>query len=387
MAFRMTFMISLILLIGCAEEKSAPDFNENEHIEYEKLKADYPVPDYKWGYISTSGQLQIEDKYHDLREFNNGLAAVCLHGLWGYVDNFGNEVIPVRHRTVKAFSEGIAVGQKLNGLFNLYTKNGELLKDSLHFKEVDKFQEGKSIVNDGFKFGYLDTSGQLVIEPQYKSASRFKDGIAIVEKESGFGMINHKNKVSTPLIYDKIWFPSNGFIRFKKAGKFGFIDNSNQKEVFNTFASATDFQGEHALINDGNSYSLLTVNDEIKRLPYSFVDVGGEGKWMYAVDDKFGFLNNDGSVLTLPQYDLLMRYREGRAGYSINNVWGYLDESGNIAIPAQYPLVWDFVNGYARMIGQYGFGFIDTEGSQILEARYMEVRDFSEGLARIQVYR
>ena len=176
-------------------------------------------------------------------------------------------------------------------------------------------------------------------------------------------------------------------IRFKNDNKYGFIDYQTKKEVLKNYNSATDFQKNHAVVNDGDKYLIIDKSGISKSLPYPLVDNGGEGKWMYAVDAGFGFLNNDGSVLCPPSYDLLMRYREDRAGFAINEVWGYLDETGQIVIQPSYPLVWDFKGGYARMIGKTGFGFINKKGEDILPAAYMEVRDFSEGLARIQVYR
>ncbi|MDF1696315.1 MAG: WG repeat-containing protein [Saprospiraceae bacterium] len=380
-------MISLILLVGCREEAPTPLFEGNELNEYQKIVADYSPPTYKWGYLTKEGTLAIEDKYDDLREFNNGLAAMNISGLWGYVDVFGNEPIPARFRTVGTFTEGIAVVQDLNGHFHLLEKNGQPITDSLHYNEVKNFSEGMAVYSDGLNFGFLNQKGKIAIEAEYSYATAFTNGMSIVQKNGKFGIINQKNDKVIPIEYDKLWSPSNGLLRYKKEGNFGYIDLNSKQRVLKSYTSATDFQGSKAIVHDGNNYFLVDKNGSSEQLPYSFIDVGGEGKWMYSANNKFGFLNNDGSVLTLPQYDLLMRYREGRAGYSINDIWGYLDDNGKIVIPAQFPLVWDFVNGYARMISQYGFGFIDLNGRQILEPRYMEVRDFSEGLARIQVYR
>lgn len=384
---RLAFMISLIFILGCAEEGTKSKFEGNEQKEYEKILADYEPPKYKWGYLTEDGKLAVEDKYDDLREFNEGLAAMSLGGLWGYIDKMGQVIIPARYRTVKTFSEGIAVTQDLNGHFHLIKANGEHIIDSLKYDDVSKFQEGRSVVNRGYLFGYLDKSGEIVIEPAYESARAYSNGIAMVQKNGKFGFINYNNQEVIPTKYDKIWYPIDDMVRFKKDGKFGYIDLNSKREVYYGFASATNFQNDRAVINDGNNFLLLDKNGNKTPLPYNYVDIGGEGKWIYSADTHFGFLNNDGSVLCLPQYDLLMRYREGRAGFSINDVWGYLDEAGTIIIPAQYPLVWDFVNGYARIIGRYGFGFIDKNGAEVLPPRYMEVRDFSEGLARIQVYR
>lgn len=387
MSYRFAFMISLIFAIGCSSEGPNPLFEGNEALEFEKIMADYKSPEYKWGFLTEVGQLAIDDKYDDLREFSDGLSAMSINGLWGYVDKSGNETIPARFRTVKTFSEGIAVTQDLNGKFHLLTRNGEVIADSLEYDDVSKFEEDKSVVNRGYLFGFIDKDGKIAIEPTYESARAFDNGIAMVKQNGKFGFIDQNNKIQIPLQYDKIWYPNSGMIRYKKDGNFGYIALESKQEVKGKFSSATDFFGNNAVVNDGNNFYLLDKKGKKTILPYSYVDVGGEDRWIYAADARFGFLNNDGSVLCLPQYDLLMRYRDGRAGFAIDDGWGYLDETGSVIIPPKYPLVWDFVNGYARIISRYGFGFIDKSGREVHEPRYMEVRDFSEGLARIQVYR
>ena len=379
-------MISLILLMGCAQEKPNSLFTGSEAAEYEKVLEDYEEPRFKWGYIDEDGQLIIEDVYDDLREFNEGLAAVSQKGLWGYVDKSGKEVIPPRFRTVKTISEGIAVTQDLNGHFHLINSSGKIMTDTLKFENVSGFEEGMAIVEKGYMRGFINNKGKVVIEPMYETASDFKDGRALVKRVK-YGFINQHGEEELPFVYDKLWYPSQGLARFKKDGIYGFIDMTSKKEQFTGYASASDFYGNYAVVHDGTTYLLIDKAGNQKSLPYAYVEPGGEEKWMYQADNKFGFLNNDGSVLCLPQYDLLMRYQEGRAGFSINDAWGYLDENGEVIIPLRYPLAWDFVNGYARIISRYGFGFIDRYGNEVLSPRYLEVRDFSEGLARIQVYK
>lgn len=386
MSFRIAFMISLMLLTGCKEDNK-PVFESGEAESYDRITADFSPPEHKWGFLTEDGKLAIEDKYDDLREFNDGLAAMCINGLWGYLDKTGKEVIPARYKTVKTYSEGIAVVQDLNDKFHLLNEAGVPISDTLDFQGVGKFSEGLSPVDKSFLFGYINKEGRVVIEPIYNSAKAFRNGLAIVQKGGKYGMINTKNEEVLPFEYEKIWHPQSGMIRFKKDGKYGFIDDQSKAISFSGFATATDFQQDYAVANLGDNYILLDKAGNKKSLPFGHVDMGGEGKWIYQADDHFGFLHNDGTVLTLPQFDLLMRYQEGRAGYAIDDNWGYLDEEGSAIIPAQYPLVWDFVNGHARIIGRYGFGFIDRSGNIVDAPKYMEVRDYSEGLARIQVYR
>jgi hypothetical protein len=380
-------MIFLIVMSGCHSDVEEKQFYGTELIEFEKITADFNAPNYKWGYLNKNGELSIEDKYDDLREFNEGKAAFNQNGLWGYLNKDGSIFLQARFKTVEEFSEDIAVVKDLNNKFHLIDHKGSVIADSIQYEKINKFLEGKALIRDAQRYGYINKLGELVIEMDYEYATDYNEGFAIVSKNRKQGIIDTDGTIVIPLKYDKIWPVKSGMIRYKNNGKFGFIDSKTKNEVFNQYSSATDFQDEHAVVNNGNKYLLIDKLGKTTHLPYSLVDHGGENKWMYALDASFGFLNNDGSILCPPNYDLVMRYREDRAGFAINEVWGYLDEKGQIIIPPRYPLVWDFVDGYARMIDRTGFGFINKNGDDILPPAYMEVRDFSEGLARIQVYR
>jgi hypothetical protein len=381
------FMIFLIVLLGCNSDVNEAQFGGNELIEFEKIKADFNAPEFKWGYLNKEGALVIEDKYDDLREFNEGKAAFNLNGLWGYLNKDGSIFLPARYKTVQEYSEEMAVVQDLNNKYHLIDNNGVIISDSIKYEKINKFLNGRALIKDSQRYGYIDKDGELAIDMDYEYATDFIDGLAIVTKNRKQGMIDINGSSIIPIKYDKIWPQKSGMIRYKYKGKFGYIDFSTKNEVFNSFNSATDFQDAHAVVNNGNTYLLIDKSGKTIQLPYNLVDTGGEGKWMYAINASYGFLNNDGAVLCPPNYDLVMRYRADRAGFAIDDIWGYLDESGQIIISPKYPLVWDFIDGYARMIGRTGIGFINKNGDDILPPAYMEVRDFSEGLARIQVYR
>ena len=381
------FMIFLIVLLGCNSDVNEVQFSGNELIEFEKITADFKAPEFKWGYLNKEGSLAIADKYDDLREFNEGKAAFNMNGLWGYLNKDGSIFLPARYKTVEEYSEERAVVQDLNNKYHLIDNNGVIISDSIPYEKINKYLNGRALIKDSQRYGYIDRQGELAIAMDYEYATDFIDGLAIVTKNRKQGMIDINGSFMIPIKYDKLWPVKSGMIRYRNNNKFGYIDFKSKNEVFSTFSSATDFQDAHAVVNNGNNYLLIDKTGRTIHLPYTLVDTGGEGKWIYALNASYGFLDNDGVVLCPPNFDLVMRYREERAGFALNDVWGYLDEDGKIVIPPKYPLVWDFIDGYARMIGGTGFGFINKNGDDILPSAYMEVRDFSEGLARIQVYR
>lgn len=381
------FLMGAICFLSCESEPAAPKFSTKEQAAYQQIKEDFSPPQFKWGYLNKRGELEIGDVYDDLREFSDGKAAYNKDGLWGYINKDGSVFLEARYRLVETFSEGYAVAQDLNDKYHIIRGDGTPTADSLSYQRINKFSSGRALVSDGQRYGYIDPTGHLILPMIYDMAEDFKDGHAIVSTSGKVGMIDSTGQTVIGFTYDKLWHASADRIRYQVGKKYGFLNSKYDVDVMPIYMTATDYQDDHAVVTDGDRYLLLDKAGKTQTLPYSFVDFGGEGKWIYGADARWGVLANDGSVLSLPMYDLILRYKEDRAGFAIGESWGYLDEQGQIVIQAIYPLVWDFVGGYARMISSNGYGFIDKRGHPLLESAYMEVRDFSEGLARIQVYR
>ncbi|HLR38105.1 MAG TPA: WG repeat-containing protein [Chitinophagaceae bacterium] len=51
------------------------------------------------------------------------------------------------------------------------------------------------------RFGFVDSVGKLVIQPEYSDVRLFKNGFAVVKKDGKYGVINTKNEVVVPFKY------------------------------------------------------------------------------------------------------------------------------------------------------------------------------------------
>jgi hypothetical protein len=134
----------------------------------------------------------------------------------------------------------------------------------------------------------------------------------------------------------------------------------------------------------------LIYNDksnEYIQTNFSNLYSGGEGKWFFRKEYKFGILDSLGNLIADDKFDALYRYSEKRCVYQSGEFWGYLKDNGEELTPPLFPLAWDFRNRRARIIANGGIGFIDTEGSLVIPNRFIEVRDFYEGYARFQKIR
>jgi len=68
--------------------------------------------------------------------------------------------------------------------------------------DIDHFSDGLAAVEVDGKWGYINTSGEVVIEPQFSSAQPFVNGTAIVENGLGVGVINTQGEFIMPAAYE-----------------------------------------------------------------------------------------------------------------------------------------------------------------------------------------
>ena len=61
-----------------------------------------------FGFINSTGELEIEARFDSALDFEDGLAPVKITGLWGFVNKQGDIVIDALYDRVHVFSEGLA---------------------------------------------------------------------------------------------------------------------------------------------------------------------------------------------------------------------------------------------------------------------------------------
>jgi hypothetical protein len=140
--------------------------------------------------------------------------------------------------------------------------------------------------------GYINTSGQFVVKPQFDAVGEFdKNGLAMVKlNNGGFGYINTSGQfVIKPR-----------FARADPNGKLGYMDLSGSGQ----FVIEPQFQGAE----DFSDNDLAAVK----------------------LNDKWGYINTSGQFVIKPQFDYVDTFKEGLARVEFNNKEGYINERGEV---------------------------------------------------------
>ena len=118
--------------------------------------------------------------------FSEGLAAVKINGLYGYVDKKGQIVIEPQFTDAGDFNDNVAIVGIKNKKFCI-DRFGKII--SKKYDCIITFSEGMAIVELKGKRGYINATGELVIQPSFVSALNFSEGLAPVyvdKKKLGF---------------------------------------------------------------------------------------------------------------------------------------------------------------------------------------------------------
>ena len=143
-------------------------------------------------------------------------------------------------------SDSIITDQAVNindiviiGNSSIIAKNWKLAFDKIYW---EKENEGLIPVEKNDFFGYVDTTGKLIIPLKYRSAAKFESGLGRVSDGSTYGFINKYDELIIPFRFINAGDFSLGLAWVYNGFRYGYIDNSGNL-IFNyKFDYADDFR-------------------------------------------------------------------------------------------------------------------------------------------------
>ena len=237
------------------------------------------------------------------------------------------------------------------------------------------------VVEEG-RWGYIDSSGRKVIEPQFYSAGDFSEGLAPVRLHGTYGFIDEAGEFMIKPQWDAAYPFYQGQAKVYVNAKPYFIDKSGR------------YTFEH------NFKDILGFNEE------------GLAR-VVTHSDKWGVINRQGKLVVDAIYDAIGPFSNGLALVSSRNQKreseksrdeferGVINTAGAFIVPlGRYRHIATFKNGFAvvvldveRQKGTYDHqGVIDSTGKLLFTIPAKKWKfsygheKFSEGLASVDIY-
>lgn len=306
-----------------------------------------------WGYINLEGEFIIEPQFERCGEFSyEGIAPVYDPGKDNFflIDLNGDKLeteVPSFHlqnafgHGVKGFTEGFApVGYR--GGWNYIDSKGRVLGDHLYDKAMP-FDGGMAVAMDNDKYFLLDKNGQeKPIElPELRGVKRFSEGLAPYYTESkAFGFIDTDGNIAIDPRFLGVGYFSSGLAWAKdENGKLGFIDHTGTWIITPQFDVAKEFDPASGLARVRKDRQWCYVNKDGEILYVEDADGWGdfsEGLCKGRKKKKFGFYNAKGEWIIEPQFEGVRDFKNGYAAAQIDEKWGIIDKNGNWVIQPSF---------------------------------------------------
>ena len=316
------------------------------------------------------------------------------YGIWQLVGNGGeqfedieitNKLIEAVHRYeyVSNFSEGFARVNNGNKYGFINSKGDEVIPCKYDY--ACDFSEGLALVSMNGKYGFVNRNGELVTPCKYDGAEDFSEGLALVRMNGKYGFVNKKGKLIIPCKYVKALSFSEGMSLVRNEQyKQGFINKKGEWIIHNKYDEVSTFSEGLARVRIGNKYGFINNHVELA-IPckYDYVDVFSEGLARVRIGNKYGFIDNKGELVIPHKYSEAEGFSEGLARVSNGDKYGFIDNKGELVIPFKYDVVYDFSEGLARVKMNDKYGYINKKGKLEIPCKFDGAFDFSEGLASV----
>ncbi len=203
---------------------------------------------------------------------------------------------------------------------------------------------------DGELWGYVDSTGKVVLTYQYEEAWSFYDNMAMVRIDGKIGYINKAGIPVVPVVYN----------------------------------DGEPFRNQLAIVERTGLYGLVDLRGkEVLPVEYDMVAGPDNGFYQISKDELYGYADAKGNIRIGPQYENSEPFSEGLAGVTREGLIGFIDTLGALIIPFQYEDVIQFENGRVRVMKNDRVGLIDQTGNEIIALKNERIGRFQEGLARV----
>jgi hypothetical protein len=296
----------------------------------------------KYGYINKKGEYVINLQFAYAGFFRNGLARVeSSDGKIGFIDNKGNYKIPAKFKDATHFFEDLAFVVSDGRHPICIDKSGEMKFQLKQAKGVCAFSEGLAMfVSTDGKFGFVDKTGKVVINPLFEFAYPFFEGLAAVKKKDKWGFIDKTGKIVINPQFDNVVFFTEGKAAFYDGKEWGFIDKKGNYVINSQYKAVGSFSEGMALVLSGKEWGYITKDGKIEINPqfeaaYNF----SGGLALIKQNDKWGFIDKKGKMEISPQFDDASPFFGDIAFVKKADKWGIIDKAGKYLANPQFDLI------------------------------------------------
>lgn len=306
---------------------------------------------------------------------------------WTFLDSDGKQMFRAGGISqVGGYSNGLIGAQVIldrKPTWVYFDKTGKI-KIRTTAEQGVTFSEGKAVVFNAinpeeeiYEFGYVDSTGKMFKDIQYRDALSFTDGLAYVMNDSVRGYINHKGELVIKLKANEVGYGFSEGLAAVSNDKFkvGFIDENGKQVIDYKLDIPSTFNEGVARVADTangkigfiNKYGVIVIQKMYDEA-YDIVDnrtMAGYYDKQYRM--RWAMLDGKGNQLTDFRFDHAKSFKNGAAVVIYDGKWGFIDSTGDFMFSKNFDLAEGFgKDGLAWVVDGDRVGFINKKGDMMI---------------------
>jgi hypothetical protein len=187
---------------------------------------------------------------------------IFFKGRMGVVRHDGKTIIPFSYNEIRKIVSPskpywLAFDDQLKSHLYYDSVMLELREDIV---DISDFSEGRAKILVNTKYGFIDTTGAVVVDPVYDQAKNYSSGKVFLKKENEYLWLDRSGRIiegNKQIIFDETDPFSEGFARVKIFDEYGYIYSDSSFFKFPEFTEATPFFNQLASVRGPKSFGYI----------------------------------------------------------------------------------------------------------------------------------
>ncbi len=171
------------------------------------------------------------------------------------------------------------------------------------------FIDGIQTTERDGRFGFKREDGTVICEPTYQFVDKFHGNYCLVYSDyQHCGLIDRNGRLVVPVDFEEVNYPSDGMIRVRANGYYGFFDTAGTLRIPPHYRAASGF-------NEGLAAVAIDLDSDYLA---------------------YGYINHNDSIAIEPQFEYAFPFEEGFAIAKKYDRFAMIDHRGKERIPFKY---------------------------------------------------
>ena len=304
-----------------------------------------------WGFINSSGALQIAPEYTEVGDFEYGLIWVSDGENYGYINEMGDIVIPLKWKAAASFNEdGFAV-VKDEYHAKIIDRQGNIVLDSEYSSLYSTSRNDRYSAGDGIVRGLIDREGNILVPLAFQYTGSKGNVFYGTRHQNALMICNEFGDIITPVIV-------NGELISEEAAE-KYPDGTPCKKI--PFSVGDEDRSLNLCMFTDEKGNVLSINMTDNMRGESFSIMRSDGKTL--------LFDQDGNRLGTSEWDGIntMASNEHVICVRKNDFYGFVDaNTGETVVVPQYTEVKAYSDGvFVAMLGKNP-AYLDSQARPIL---------------------